>query len=362
MVQTNRAPEDPFDCARFPGPARLVPTWAATAQMNAFGAQEETRIASQVEPEDGSDSRVGCSRPGSGGPGGDFDWCIPAGQTVVLDTSFSLITGGPHCTPTTVQQVIGAWSRCAISRWPWWRVEVLRSQPVVVFASGSVYIQGKLDASGTSSPGVLTLNTNEHPRAGCSWPGWRGTGAPEPADDGLQPPSGATDSASSTRRTAARRGGETGWNALSASQVDSRRGAGGGGGTFARSASDPGTGVGLRRVGPGLPGSRRRGGCSPTRNPNGSRRPHRPGRASRLAGRGPAPSWTGTRSNDFHGFGSIPDRSAHRRAAATALGWRKGASRRRRVLSVGIGGHLAPSVSTPTGDERVQVAVGGGGR
>src|SRR5262247_2019348 len=44
---------------------------------------------------------------GSGGPGGNFDWCVPAGQVLILDTTSTILTGGPHCDGSQVQQVLG---------------------------------------------------------------------------------------------------------------------------------------------------------------------------------------------------------------------------------------------------------------
>jgi hypothetical protein len=43
---------------------------------------------------------------GTGGPGGNFDWHIPPNATVVLDTTSTLILGGPGGTPTSSQLVV----------------------------------------------------------------------------------------------------------------------------------------------------------------------------------------------------------------------------------------------------------------
>ncbi|MDF1839653.1 MAG: hypothetical protein P1V35_17435, partial [Planctomycetota bacterium] len=44
---------------------------------------------------------------GTGGPGGDFDYFVPSGQTVIINTVFASIVGGPGGTPTAVQNVVG---------------------------------------------------------------------------------------------------------------------------------------------------------------------------------------------------------------------------------------------------------------
>lgn len=92
--------------------------------------------------------------PGTGGPGGDFDWRVPPG-TFVLDTTGTTIAGGPGFHPTTTQLVddgviqvrdldlpAGSTLRC------------VGRHPVTIVATGTVRIAGTLDASGDGNFGV----------------------------------------------------------------------------------------------------------------------------------------------------------------------------------------------------------------
>ncbi len=100
--------------------------------------------------------------------------------------------------------------------------------PFVLHASGDVWIRGRVVADGTSSHGVVTLNTTNIPEAGA--PGQAGGGrggVGSPLTTASSPAGGPGEGAFGVPG-AGGQGGESGWsNALS---VESRRGAGGGGG------------------------------------------------------------------------------------------------------------------------------------
>lgn len=112
-------------------------------------------------------------------PGGeDFDWCVPAGQTILLDTTFTQIVGGPHCAPTQTKTVVnGVLDLHNLWIQPGATVRVQGPNPLVIHATGAVRIDGKLDLSGMSHPGVSTLNTASIPEIGASGVAGGGRGA-----------------------------------------------------------------------------------------------------------------------------------------------------------------------------------------
>lgn len=173
-------------------------------------------------------------------PAGDFDWCVPAGQTFVLDTSFTQITGGPHCTPTQTSAVVqgvldlrNLWIQEGAT------VRVQGPYPLVIHATGAVRIDGTLDASGFSSLGVTTVNTTTIPEVGApgaAGGGRGGTGSPLTT---ASSPKGGNGSGAFDAPDLGGGGGETGWTNLN-QQVDSRRGAGGGGGALGANQAQTG--------------------------------------------------------------------------------------------------------------------------
>ncbi|HVS17966.1 MAG TPA: hypothetical protein VMT18_05140, partial [Planctomycetota bacterium] len=117
--------------------------------------------------------------PSPAAPADDFDWCVPPGQTIVLDTSYTLLVGGPHCVPTQTSAVVNGvldvrniWIQQGAT------VRVQGPHPLVIHASGAVRIDGKLDLSGVSSPGVTTLNTTNIPEPGALGVAGGGRGGP----------------------------------------------------------------------------------------------------------------------------------------------------------------------------------------
>lgn len=168
-------------------------------------------------------------------PVGDFDWCVPAGQTFLLDTSFTKIVGGPHCTPTQTTAVIqGALDLRNLWIQEGATVRVQGPHPLVIHATGAVRIDGTLDVSGFASQGVTTLNTTSIPETGA--PGVAGGGRGGTASPLItaSSPMGGPGFGAFDLPGLGGGGGETGWTNAS-QQVDARRGAGGGGGALGSS-------------------------------------------------------------------------------------------------------------------------------
>jgi len=336
------------------------PALAATAQMKSFGGQQDDRIAARDEPGEGSDLAGWLFAAGGGGPGGDFDWCIPAGQTVVLDTSFSLITGGPHCTQTTVQQVVGGVVEVRHLRLEEGAVlRVVGPNPLLVLASGTVKIRGTLDVSGSSSMGVQTLNSTNIPEPGAPGQAGGGRGGVGSPLTTASSPKGGNGSGAFNGIDGGGRGGETGWNNTSASQLDGRRGAGGGGGTFGHNQAQTfgpvstfgewdQTFLGLdAEVGFPNKDPLAQGASSGPDGPVGGRT-------------GPSPFVDADPSNDFYGFGIDPLTGAVTQGELQQPWAGAGGGAGGDASFVGSGGTWPPPFS-PTGDEKGAGGAGGGG-
>jgi hypothetical protein len=173
----------------------------------------------------------GTTFPGGGGPGGNFDYVVRAGETFVLDTSFQVIVGGPNGVPTTTQEVRDGrlFVRDLVIE-AGGAIVLVGPNPLRLFATRNVRIDGLLSAEGGSNPGVATLNTTNIPEPGA--PGRAGGG-----DGGT----GSYLTTASTPRggpgfgsfQTAAQGGEGGETSYALPSLDARRGAGGGGGRFA---------------------------------------------------------------------------------------------------------------------------------
>ena len=171
------------------------------------------------------------SFPCSGGPGGNFDWVVPAGQVVTFDTTATALIGGPGGIPTTIQQTFGG--RVQVRDLIIEEGGVLRAMgpnPLRICAAGRIEIRGTLDVSGFSKS-VSTLNTGNLVEPGA--PGGPGGGKGGDAN--------SVTNASTPRGSPGRgpdlslnggKGGESGF-APAFLGKDARRPGGGGGGRFA---------------------------------------------------------------------------------------------------------------------------------
>ncbi|HZI64792.1 MAG TPA: hypothetical protein VFE44_08425 [Thermoanaerobaculia bacterium] len=298
---------------------------------------------------------------GSGGPGGNFDWCVPAGQVVILDTTSSILTGGPHCDSTIVQHVVGGVLE-ARNIWigPGAVVRGIGPNPLVVFASGTVRIEGRIDVSGISSHGVTTLNTTNLPELGAA--GQAGGG-----DGGVGNPNFTSASFKGGNGEGAfgvpnggGGGGETGWNNIAAAQLDGRRGAGGGGGSLgANQAQTFGSTAQFGEWDQSFIGLDAEQGFE---NRDANAQGAYTGPAGPMGGRvGPRPFADADPSNDFYGYG-IDAQTGAIVVGELAKPWAgAGGGGGGNASFVGNGGTFPPPFS-PTGDEKGAGAGGGAGQ
>jgi hypothetical protein len=286
-----------------------------------------------------------------------LDWCVPADQTILLDTSFTQIVGGPHCTPTQTSAVVqgvldlrNLWIQEGAT------VRVLGPHPLLIHATGAVRIDGTLDASGFSSPGVNTLNTTSIPEpgaAGVAGGGRGGTGSPRIA---ASSPKGGNGFGAFDVPDRGGGGGETGWSNVN-QQVDRRRGAGGGGGGLGADQAQSGApqlgdwdqsfiGLdvesGFANLDPSAQGA-----LSGNAGPFGGRK-------------GAQPFVDGDPSNDFYGVAIDADGNAI--VGELPQPWAGGGGGGGGDASLVVAGGTFPNVPfSPTGDEKGGSGGGGGG-
>jgi hypothetical protein len=180
---------------------------------------------------------------GTGGPGGDFDWKISTGQTLIFNTSNTTITGGPGFQPTSNETVVGGvvdvsdmWVQAGAT------LKVEGPNPMVILVSGDLQIDGKIVVNGTSTNGVVTLNTTSVPQPGApgqAGGGKGGTGSPLTT---ASSPRGTNGYGAFQLVDAGGGGGETGWS--NTADENRRRGAGGGGGRFGKDVPNATTAIG----------------------------------------------------------------------------------------------------------------------
>ena len=210
--------------------------------------------------------RANTDSPCTGGPGGDFDWIVRAGQTLVFDTTATAVVGGPDGVPTAVQNTVGGLvqvRRLTVEAGA--TLRVLGPNRFEVCATGDVRIDGRIDLSGFQARDVATLNTGHQPESG-------GAGGPAGGRGGT---ASEKTTASTTRGGAGQgpygsagtggQGGESGFADASLGK-DARRPGGGGGGRFARDFDPAAQGLFAGAGFPGYPDGRgAESGLSPAR-------------------------------------------------------------------------------------------------
>lgn len=181
---------------------------------------------------------------GTGGPGGDFDWDVKAGQVFVLDTATTILVGGPNFAPTGQQVVVGGVLDLRNFRVALGGVLKIQGQtPVTILASGTVEIFGTIEISGTDSKGVSTLNTTNIPEPGAPGVAGGGTGGTGSPLTNASSPKGTNGQGAFAAPDLGGLGGQATFWTGGAGNVDARRGTGGGGGRFGGDQISPTTGI-----------------------------------------------------------------------------------------------------------------------
>ncbi|MCP4845519.1 MAG: hypothetical protein GY901_10530, partial [Actinomycetia bacterium] len=166
-------------------------------------------------------------------PGGDFDWVVPANQTVIISTDADTIQGGPNGFPTNQQAIIGGIINVRDLRVePGARVTFIGSNTVTILATGNVDIDGILSVDGGDNPGVGTLNTTNQPELGASGGPGGGDGGVASFRTSQSTPRGGPGFGAFNVPGLGGEGGETGYAPGGQCAKDNRRGAGGGGGAL----------------------------------------------------------------------------------------------------------------------------------
>ena len=180
---------------------------------------------------------------GTGGPGGNFDWKIATGTTLIFNTNNTTITGGPGYLPTTNETVVGGvvdvhnmWVQVGAT------LKVEGPNPMVILVSGDAQIDGKIIVNGTSTNGVVTLNTTSVPQPGAPGQAGGGKGGTGNPLTTASSPKGTSGYGAFQLVDGGGGGGETGWS--NTADENRRRGAGGGGGRFGKDVPNPTTAIG----------------------------------------------------------------------------------------------------------------------
>jgi len=174
---------------------------------------------------------------GTGGPGGDFDWHLDPGVTVILDSTADTIVGGEGGLPETSQSVINGVIDVRNLVIPDGAELIVQGpNPCTILASGTVTIAGTLSVSGSKNEGVGTLNTTNQPESGASGQAGGGAGGTGSFLTNQSTPRGGRGRGAFDTPGG---GGEGGESSYHPSSKNARRGAGGGGGSFGKDVMYP---------------------------------------------------------------------------------------------------------------------------
>lgn len=167
---------------------------------------------------------------GTGGPNGDFDWHIPPGIDLLLNTDADTITGGPGGVPTMTQQVINGVVDIRNLFIPADSKLVIQGSNIcTILASGTVTIHGRIEVRGSNSTGVGSLNTTNIPESGAVGNAGGGSGGTGSFLTNQSTPRGGSGSGAFGLSGAGGQGGESSYHPT---VKNARRAAGGGGGKF----------------------------------------------------------------------------------------------------------------------------------
>jgi len=182
---------------------------------------------------------------GTGGPDGEFDWVVPTGVSILLDTSGAITIQGGNIgdnmenlasfAPTKTQNVVGGQVNVrhfVIEDGA--SVKAVGVNPVKIQASGSILIRGTLDVSGFDRPDVATLNTGNQPEVGAAGTAGGGAGGTASFLTTTSTPQGGNGFGPFGQANLGGQGGESGFGP---SGKDGRRPGGGGGGRLGADAT-----------------------------------------------------------------------------------------------------------------------------
>jgi len=197
-----------------------------------LGSLEDTVAAFAVPRADWGSGTLTASFAfgGTGGPGGDFDWHLPPGVDVILNTVSDTITGGPGGAPTGTQAVINGVIDIRNMLVPVsTRLIIQGPNTCTILATGTVTVLGEISVRGADNPGVGTLNTTNQPEPGAKGNAGGGDGGTGSFLTSQSTPQGGTGQGAFNVPNGGGIGGES---CYSNKGKDSRRAAGGGGGVF----------------------------------------------------------------------------------------------------------------------------------
>lgn len=221
--------------------------WAALQPDDLGGAQKFGRSAGPQAV--ASDEWLDDDDLGSANFGGADDLYVAPGALQIFNTASSVLTLSQIVyvpNTDTVAQVIPVSQRTFVGGVldiadlvvaPGAVLKIEGPNPLVVLARGRVLIQGRLLVDGTSSAGVVTLNTTSIPEPGAPGQAGGGRGGTGSPLTGASSSSGEAGWSALNFAQTGGQGGEAGWS--SSTNKNARRGAGGGGGSLGANVAAP---------------------------------------------------------------------------------------------------------------------------
>ncbi len=90
---------------------------------------------------------------GTGGPGGDFDYFVPAGSIMIINTTLTTIVGGPGGTPASTQVITnGVIDLRDLYVAAGAKLIFQGPNPATILATGNVHIEGEILNNGAAAP------------------------------------------------------------------------------------------------------------------------------------------------------------------------------------------------------------------
>jgi len=176
----------------------------------------------------GGELRAAFDFGGTGGPDGEFDWHIPPGADIVLDTAGDTIVGGPGGVPTGTQSVVnGVVDVRDVFIPATSRLIVTGPFACTILATGKVTVLGEISVRGSDNLGVNSLNTTFQPEPGAKGQAGGGDGGTGSYLTNQSTPRGGPGDGPFGAKGKGGQGGETSY---SSQGIQARHGAGGGGG------------------------------------------------------------------------------------------------------------------------------------